>query len=171
LLRCHKDANWPIAADIALEPHVGFRGASITENFKSLYTHIRNEKLSVYHDAQMRDIATHVVFEESGSSLKLAKRQTVQKDYITALAMGCFMITQQQPKRIDLAHKYRAFASDFRDEDLPPLPSPQAPKRVEEIAYSLGDWWQTRPQEPYHSEADENLNRMCRALAGPPWKK
>jgi hypothetical protein len=144
---------------------------SITENFKSLYTHIRNEKLSVYPDAKMRDIATHVVFEESGSSLRLAKHQSVQKDFITALAMGCFMITQQQKKFVDLAHKYRAWDPNFRDEDLPPLPFPQAPKRVEEIAYSLGDWWQTRPQEPFHSEANENLMRMYRALAGRPFRK
>ncbi|MGB9388845.1 MAG: hypothetical protein WCB70_02460 [Xanthobacteraceae bacterium] len=141
---------------------------NITQNLQTLYAHIRGGKLHVYPDQQMRDIATHVIFEETGTGLKLAKRQSVQKDYITALAMGCFMITQQQKKVVDLAHKYRAWDPNFRDEDLPPLPAAQAPKRVEEIAYSLGDWWQTRPQEPFHSEADENLKRMYRALAGPP---
>jgi hypothetical protein len=52
--------------------------------------------------------------------------------------MGCFVISQQQKKSVDLAHKYRAWDPNFRDEDLPPLPFPQAPKRVEEIAYKLG---------------------------------
>jgi hypothetical protein len=148
---------------------------NITENFKSLYTHIRNEKLSVYPDAQMRDIATHLVFEESGSSLKLAKRQSVQKDYIVALAMGCFMITQQQKKSVDLVHKYRAYDPLFVDEDAPkyqpPVPEPEL---LDYIPQNLAEWWRwkgaTRQPATYGS-ADRNLLSGYRALAGPPFKK
>jgi hypothetical protein len=148
---------------------------SITENFKSLYTHIRNEKLSVYPDAKMRDIATHVVFEESGSSLRLAKHQSVQKDFITALAMGCFMITQQQKKSVDLVHKYRAYDPLFVDEDLPkrqpPVPEPEL---LDYIPQNLAEWWRWKGatrQKPTYGSADENLMRGYRALAGPLFKK
>jgi hypothetical protein len=148
---------------------------NITENFKSLYTHIRNERLSVYPDAQMRDIATHVIFEESGSSLRLAKHQTVQKDYITALAMGCSTITQQQKKSVDLAHKYRAFDPLFVDEDQPKQPPPMPePELVDYIPQNLAEWWRWKGatrQEATYGSADENLMRGYRALAGAPLKK
>jgi hypothetical protein len=57
------------------------------------------------------------------------------------------------------------------DADKNPQPAEHQIKTVNEICYNMGNWWQTRPQEPYHSEADENLKRMYRALAGPPWVK
>ena len=147
---------------------------NITDNLQSLYTHIRNEKLSVYPDAKMRDIATHVVFEETGSSLRLAKHQSVQKDYITALAMGCFMITQAAGNKYPGYDRlYRAWDPLFEDEDLPkqqpPVPEPEL---LDHIPSNPAEWWRWKGatrQQPTYGSADRELLNYYRAIAGPPF--
>jgi hypothetical protein len=124
----------------------------------------------------MRDIATHVVFEETGSSLRLAKRQSVQKDFITALAMGCFMITQAAGNKYPgYDPGFRAWQPDFVDEDAPkyqpPVPEPEL---LDYIPEKLDEWWRWKGatrQQPTYGSADKQLLSFYRALAGPPFKK
>jgi hypothetical protein len=59
-------------------------------------------------------------------------------------------------KHVDLIHRYRAFQPGFRDEDLPPLPEPRAPR-------CNGDWWKSMPRSQ-SSSANERLANMYRGL-------
>jgi hypothetical protein len=83
---------------------------------------------------------------------------------VIALAMACLAATQRGQLSVDLVHKYRAYAHDFVDEDLPkpPPPKPLEPMR------SNAEWYKMQPQyqnpKPETSEANRRRAELYRAI-------
>jgi hypothetical protein len=98
-----------------------------------------------------------LVFEERTNGLRLAKHQSIKTDLTTALAMACLAATQRASKS---GYRLDVFDSDFRDEDLLPLPEPELPTPPQANA----DWWKSKPRVQPTSSADERLRNMYGAL-------
>jgi phage terminase large subunit-like protein len=130
---------------------------------QNLYDLFHTARFETFADSKLRDAVTRTVFTEK-NGLRITKNPAIKNDLVIALAMACLAATQRGQLSVDLVHKYRAYAHDFVDEDLPkpPPPKPLEPMR------SNAEWYKMQPQyqnpKPETSEANRRRAELYRAI-------
>jgi hypothetical protein len=102
----------------------------------------------------LRETLTGTTFEERSGG------QSIKTDLTVALAMACLAATQRSGKS---TYRLDVFDSDFRDEDLPPLPS--APEPASGAVCGTSDWWKFKQHlNSYTGSADTQLKSLYGAV-------
>jgi hypothetical protein len=137
--------------------------ANLSALTQNLYDLVRYERLSVYPDQKLRNAIVRTCVVEKTSGMRIAKDRSHQNDCVIALGMAALRCVQRHQKSVDLVHKYRAFDPDFRDEDLPPLPS--APEPASGAVCGTSDWWKFKQHlNSYTGSADTQLKSLYGAV-------
>ena len=131
---------------------------------QTLYDLFRTERFiissNLKNDNKLRETITRTVFEEKSGGLRFAKNQSIKTDLTVALAMACLAATQRSGKS---TYRLDVFDSDFRDEDLPPLPS--APEPASGAVCGMSDWWKFKQHlNSYTGSADTQLKSLYGAV-------
>jgi phage terminase large subunit-like protein len=142
-------------------------GRNLSAATQALFDLIRYKKLRVYADSKLRDAVLRAHIEEKSDGPRFVKNANEKNDLVLALAMACHRCIERHNKHVDFMYKYRAFASDFRDEDLPPLPEPKIAKPEDLPAHEFWGprWHETMPRSNQKIDAgNEALRNFYTAL-------
>jgi hypothetical protein len=137
---------------------------NLTAMAQTLYDLFRTERFiipsNLKNDNKLRETITRTVFEEKSGGLRFAKNQSIKTGLTVALAMACLAATQRSGKS---TYRLDVFDSDFRDEDLPPLPS--APEPASGAVCGTSDWWKFKQHlNSYTGSADTQLKSLYGAV-------
>lgn len=136
---------------------------NLTMMAQGLFDAFHSGRLSVYPDAQVRDIVTRTVFEESTSGLRFARDQVIKKDATVALSMALVAALQNTGKP-----RYRGwevYDPNFIDDDAP-KPPPPTPASAFDNSVFAGSWWKLQQPATYVEDANEQLKRFYKSLNG-----